>query len=141
MNDIQASLGLSQLKKVNNFVLQRHEIANFYNEKLNGMGIVLPYQLDNTVSSYHLYPIRISYSKCGVNQSKLYKHLREKNIGVNLHYIPIYRHPFFEKLGFKKGYCQEAEMHFKEVISLPIYPGLSLENQKYIVECIKEIFI
>ena len=140
MNDIQASLGLSQLKKVDEFVIKRHEIANFYNTKLNGMGIVLPYQFDNTFSSFHLYPIRISIAKCGINQLRLYKHLREKDIGVNLHYIPIYRHPFFEKRGFKKGYCQEAEKHFREVITLPIYPGLSLENQKYIVESIKEVF-
>ena len=89
MNDIQASLGLSQLKKVNNFVLQRHEIANFYNEKLNGMGIVLPYQLDNTFSSYHLYPAAFLIQNV-VLISQNYKHLREKNIGVNLHYIPIY---------------------------------------------------
>ena len=139
MNDIQASLGISQLKKVKEFVSIRHDIANFYNDQLSGTGIVLPYQSKATFSSYHLYPIRVSNDKCGVSQVKLYDYLREKNIGVNLHYIPIYRHPYFEKLGFKKGYCKEAELHFREVISLPIHPGLSSLNQRYIVEKIKEL--
>ena len=97
MNDIQASLGISQLKKVNEFVSIRHDIANFYNDQLSGMGIVLPYQSKEAFSSYHLYPIRVSNDKCGVSQIKLYDYLRKKNIGVNLHYIPIYRHPYFEK--------------------------------------------
>ena len=71
----------------------------------------------------------------------LYIYLRENGIGVNLHYIPIYRHRFFQKLGFHKGYCPEAELHFKEVISLPIFPDLKELDQEYIIDKIKEILI
>ena len=67
----------------------------------------------------------------------MYYYLRDNNILVNLHYIPIYRQPYFKKLGFKKKYCPESEDHFKEVISLPIYPTFSDEEQKYVIEKIR----
>ena len=96
--------------------------------------------MEYNYSSYHLYPIRVSLKKGGISQKKLYSFLRRNNIGVNLHYIPIYRQPYFQNLGFKKGYCNEAEDHFKEVVSIPIYYGLSESKQEYIIEKIKEIY-
>ena len=140
MSDIHAALGISQLKKLEEFIYRRHEIADFYNSELSAMGISLPHQNVKTYSSYHLYPIRVSKKKGGVSQRELFSFLREKNIGVNLHYIPIYRHPFFRELGFKKGYCAEAENHFKEVISLPMYSGLRKKEQKFVIETLKSIF-
>ena len=140
MNDIQAGLGISQLQKLDEFIDKRHQIANLYNAELSNLGICLPYQHIKTYSSYHLYPIRVSMKKGGINQRKLFDYLRAKNIGVNLHYIPIYRHPYFRELGFKKGYCKESENHFKEVISLPIYSGLRKKEQRFVIESIKEIY-
>ena len=140
MNDIQAGLGISQLKKLDEFIQKRHQIVNFYNSELSSLGICLPYQHIKTYSSYHLYPIRVSKKKGGINQRKLFDYLRGNNIGVNLHYIPIYRHPYFRDLGFKKGYCEEAENHFKEVISLPIFSNLRKQEQKFVIESIKEIY-
>ena len=140
MNDIQAALGISQLQKLEKFINKRHQIASYYNSELSNLGISLPYQNINTNSSYHLYPIRVSKKKGGINQRKLFDYLRGNNIGVNLHYIPIYRHPYFRDLGFKKGYCEEAENHFKEVISLPIYSGLRKKEQKFITDSIKAIY-
>ena len=140
MNDIQAALGISQLKKLEEFINKRHLIASYYNSELSNLGICLPYQNINTISSYHLYPIRVSKKKGGINQRKLFDYLRGNNIGVNLHYIPIYRHPYFRELGFKKGYCEEAENHFKEVISLPMYSGLRKKEQKFVIDSIKAIY-
>ena len=140
MNDIQAALGISQLEKLEKFINKRHQIANYYNSELSNLGICLPYQNINTNSSYHLYPIRVSKKKGGINQRKLFDYLRGNNIGVNLHYIPIYRHPYFRELGFKKGYCEEAEKHFKEVISLPMYSGLRKKEQKFVIDSIKAIY-
>ena len=140
MNDIQAGLGISQLQKLEQFIDKRHQIADYYNSELSGLGICLPYQNIKAHSSYHLYPIRVSMKKGGINQRKLFDYLRGSNIGVNLHYIPIYRHPYFRKLGFKKGYCEEAENHFKEVISLPIYSGLRKKEQKFAIDAIKAIY-
>ncbi len=140
MNDIQAALGISQLQKLEKFINKRHQIASRYNLELSTLGICLPYQNINTNSSYHLYPIRVSKKKGGINQRKLFDYLRGNNIGVNLHYIPIYRHPYFRELGFKKGYCEEAEKHFKEVISLPMYSGLRKKEQKFVIDSIKAIY-
>ena len=140
MNDIQAALGISQLQKLEKFINKRHQIASYYNSELSTLGICLPYQNIKTNSSYHLYPIRVSKEKGGINQRKLFDYLRGNNIGVNLHYIPIYRHPYFRELGFKKGYCEEAENHFKEVISLPMYSGLRKKEQKFVIDSIKAIY-
>ena len=137
LNDLQCSLGLSQLKRLDNFLQRRHKIANTYNKELDSSRIQLPYQSPNIYSSFHLYPIRVSKKKGGISQKSLYYFLRENKILVNLHYIPIYRQPYFQKLGFKKGYCKLAEEHFKEVVSLPIFSSLSEEEQEYIIKKIK----
>ena len=140
LNDIQAALGLSQINRLDKFVSHRQSIAKIYDNELNMLSIKLPKQVEYNYSSYHLYPIRVSQKKGGISQKKLYSFLRSNNIGVNLHYIPIYRQPYFQNLGFKKGYCIEAEDHFKEVVSIPIYYGLSESNQEYIIEKIKEVY-
>ncbi len=139
LNDLQASLGISQLKRLNEFIIKRNKIAEFYNKNLSSTGIQLPHVIEDSKSSYHLYPIRVSLLKGGINQKKLFYELRNNNIGVNLHYIPIYRQPYFRKLGFKKGYCEEAERYFKEVISIPIFSKLKNIEQQNIVKIIKEI--
>jgi len=137
LNDLQSSLGLSQLKRLDFFVKKRHEIAKIYDIQLTNLGIQLPYQDPSNYSSYHLYPIRVSKNKGGISQKDMYYFLRDNAIGVNIHYIPIYRQPFFKKLGFKDGYCSESEKHFKEVISLPIYSTLSEKDQEFVIEKIK----
>ena len=143
LNDIQAALGISQLKKLDEFVEKRHKIAKIYDSELSELGIQLPKQLNDNFSSYHLYPIRVSNKKGGISQKQMYSLLRENQIGVNLHYIPIYRQPYFKSLGFHKGYCNQAELHFKEVISLPIFQNLKEIQQEYVIEkikkCLKEI--
>ena len=86
--------------------------------------------LENTnKSSYHLYSVRLKSLSAAKTQSNVYEALRDKGIGVNLHYIPVYRHPYFIELGFSENYCEEAEAYYKEVLSLPIYPSLSISNQ------------
>ena len=143
LNDIQAALGISQLKKLDDFVKKRHQIAKTYDIELRELGIQLPKQISDNFSSYHLYPIRVSNKKGGISQNRMYRFLRENQIGVNLHYIPIYRQPYFKSLGFNKGYCNEAELHFKEVISIPIFQNLKELEQEYVIEkitkCLKEI--
>ncbi len=139
LNDLQASLGFSQLKRLDDFIEKRQKIANYYDVHLAHLGIQLPHQIKNSFSSYHLYPIRVSPSKGGISQRELFYKLRENKIGVNLHYIPIYRQPFFKEIGFKKDYCEESELHFREEISIPIFANLSLKDQEFVVKKIKEI--
>lgn len=129
MTDIQAALGISQMSRLDDYVTRRNEIARFYDAELADLPLTLPWQSPHTESSYHLYPIRINEAKAKKSQRQLYDALWESGIAANLHYIPVHRHPYYENLGFKAGDFPEAEQFHREVISLPIYPGLT-DNQQ-----------
>ncbi len=139
MNDIQAALGKSQLKRINTIVKKRNSIAKHYNKSLKDAPIQLPILGSNSVSSFHLYIIKLDDSHSKLRNS-LYEHLHKKDIGVNLHYIPIYKHNYYKKLGFPKNYCPEAERYFKSAISLPIYPELARSDINYISDTINSFF-
>ena len=126
MTDIQAALGLSQLKRLDQFIRRRHKIAERYNHAFEEIPIIIPKQCHNTRSSYHLYPIRIRRSLCNKTQRQLFNLMWSNGIGVNLHYIPVYLQPYYKKLGFHSGYCPEAELYHKEVITLPIFFSLEV---------------
>lgn len=138
MTDIQAALGLSQLTRLNEFVQTRRALASEYDQALACMPFVMPEQLEGARSSYHLYPIRVKNELCGKNQRQIYDFLLKQGIRVNLHYIPVYRQPFFEKMGFSEGYCPEAERYHRETISLPIYSSLTSEQQQYVIETLRK---
>ncbi len=138
ITDIQAALGLSQLVRLDFFIEKRRKMALRYNDRLTNYPIQLPLQHSDSISSFHLYPIRVRMSDCGKTQKQLYKTLQASGIGVNLHYIPIYRQPYYEKKGFKLGYCPEAERYFSEAISIPLFFGLSNLQQDRVIEAIRE---
>jgi UDP-4-amino-4,6-dideoxy-N-acetyl-beta-L-altrosamine transaminase len=133
MTDIQAALGYSQMTRLDAFVERRRQIADRYTVALEGLPVIAPYQHPDCQSSYHLYPVRIREKRCGVTQRQTYDALWRADIAVNLHYIPVYRQPYYEAMGFKAGYCPEAELYHRETISLPIYPDLSSEQQDYVI--------
>ena len=137
--DINCALGLSQLEKLEMFIKRRAEIATIYNNAFKKTSLITPWQHPNTASSFHLYPVRIKSEKCKINRNTLYQKLKELNIGVNIHYIPIYRHSYYKKLGFKKDYCIEAERFFREVITLPIFPNLCESDQNFVIESIYKL--
>ncbi len=136
MTDIQAALGISQMAKLDTFVKRRQEIAARYDAVLASMPILTLRQHPDSLSSYHLYPIRVRESLCGKTQRQIYDALWKANIGVNLHYIPVYRQPYYEAMGFKAGYCPEAELYHRETISLPMFPGLSAEQQAHVIAAV-----
>jgi UDP-4-amino-4,6-dideoxy-N-acetyl-beta-L-altrosamine transaminase len=134
MTDINAALGLSQMKKLNMFVTKRHEIAKVYNEKLHDLSsIILPAQLKDTYSAYHLYIIRCKQFSKGETRLQIFEKLRSAGILVNLHYIPVYHHPFYQRLGFKREDFPEAENYYAEAISLPMHTVLSDEDQNFVI--------
>jgi UDP-4-amino-4,6-dideoxy-N-acetyl-beta-L-altrosamine transaminase len=139
MTELQAALGLSQMSRINSFIHKRHQIAKRYNDELKHLPLTLPAQGNEHYSSYHLYIIRLKLDAIQKSHKEIFEELRREGLGVNLHYIPVYHHPYFKKLGFKKGYCPEAENYYREAISIPIYFGLSDELQDQAIETISKV--
>jgi UDP-4-amino-4,6-dideoxy-N-acetyl-beta-L-altrosamine transaminase len=140
MTDLNAALGVSQLNRIDKFIEKRHQIANIYFDQLAGIeSLILPYQNEDTYSSYHLFPIRIDLNEIAKTQKEIYKSFIDENIYVNLHYIPVYRQPFYKKKGFKKDYCLNAESYFRTALSIPIYYSLSDESIERVIKVIKNI--
>jgi UDP-4-amino-4,6-dideoxy-N-acetyl-beta-L-altrosamine transaminase len=137
MNDIQAAIGLNQMKRLDEYVKRRNEIAKYYDTELKNLSLTLPWQSPNAYSSYHLYPILIKNNSDNKTQKQVYNELRKNEIAVNLHYIPVHRHPYYENLGFKKNDFPIAEKFHREAISIPIYSSLIEEKQKTVIEVLK----
>ena len=131
MTDIQAALGLSQLKKIDKFIERRHEIAQIYNETFKNIPeIKIPYQLEGTYSGWHLYMVQLNNK---ISREHIFNKMRETNIGVHVHYIPVYWHPYYVELGYEKGICPNAEIYYKNALTLPIHPKMTNEQIKVIV--------
>lgn len=131
MTELQAALGLSQLSRLDEFVSKRHALAAVYDQSLAALPLELPYQHADCYSAYHLYVVRVKSKR--ISHEECFLKLRESGVGVNLHYIPVYKQPFYQAMGFPMGYCPEAECYYKEAISLPIYFGLEVSEQRKII--------
>ena len=138
MTDLQAALGLSQLQQLDEFVSKRHEVAEWYDQMLPDLPVIMPWQHPDTYSALHLYVIRLKLSEINNNHREIFDALRTAGIGVNLHYIPIYLQPYYEDLGFVAGYCPEAERYYVEAISLPMYPKLMESQLDQVVSALRE---
>jgi UDP-4-amino-4,6-dideoxy-N-acetyl-beta-L-altrosamine transaminase len=124
ITDLQAALGISQLKRINLFVRKRQKIARLYNKLLNNSKLILPYQNKETKSSFHLYIIRVP-SESNFVRRELFERLRANGILVNLHYIPIYKHPYYQsRYKIDESNFPQSEKYYEEAISLPIYYDL-----------------
>lgn len=139
MTDIHAALGLSQMLRLDEFVAARHTLARRYDETLPSLPLSIPWQSPLTYSSYHLYVIRLHQPSIRRTQRELFSELHARGIMVNLHYIPVYLQPYFQQLGFVRGYCPEAERYFKEAMSIPLYPGLTYEAQDRTIAILTEV--
>ena len=135
MTDIHAALGLSQLERVESYVKKRHRIADIYDEKLKNSSVTTPIRDLENLSALHLYVIQVDPS----SHDEIFNSLREKKIGVNLHYIPVHTQPFYRKMGFKWGDFPNSEEYYKRAISLPIYPSLELEQLDYVIANLKSV--
>ena len=131
MPDLQAALGSSQIRRLDEFVTKRLAIARRYDELLSDLPVLIPWHHADSYSSLHLYVIRLDLS--AIIHREVFERLRMNGIGVNLHYIPVYRQPYYARMGFSPSDFPEAERYYTEAISLPIYPGLTEEQQVEVV--------
>jgi len=136
MTDLQAALGLSQMHRIDEFVTQRHAIAKRYDQLLAALPVLTPWQQADSYSGYHLYVIRLKLNEINKTQRQFYDELHAAGILVNLHYIPVYRQPYYEQMGFKSGYCPQAENYYSEAVSIPMYPGLTAMQQDQVLAVI-----
>ena len=131
ITDMQCALGLSQMSRLDEFVAKRHVVMDKYKELMSDCKeVILPHQFEKSYSGLHLFPVVVPANK----RRKVFEHLRDNGVGVNVHYIPVYLQPFYQKLGFKQGYCKNAESYYYGAISLPMYPDLTSDQIKFICD-------
>ena len=139
MNDLQAALGISQLGKINYFIKKRNKIANVYKKKLKNLPLTFQKIGKNFSSSYHLFIIKINIDD-KLKHKRLFDLMRRNNIFVNLHYLPIHLHPYYQKLGFRKNDFPNSEDYSNKSMSIPIYPSLSKKNMQKVINILKKFF-
>ena len=138
ITDMQAALGISQLKKLDSFVKRRKEIALKYDKAFLNSVVKPLYSFTNN-SSYHLFVVKVDFSKLNISKVELFNKMREKKIGLQLHYIPINKQPFYKNLGYGKEPTPIMNRYYDECFSLPMYSSLSNEEQEYVIKTLFEI--
>lgn len=139
MTEIQAALGVSQIRRLSDFVAARHKLASRYYTFLADLPITLPEQLAKTYSGLHLFVIRLKLDSISKTHKQVFDELRASGIGVNLHYIPVHQQPYYQKMGFKAGDFPEAERYYHEAISIPLFHGMTLEKQDEVIYQLKAV--
>ena len=139
MNDLQAALGIAQMKRLDKFITIRHSLKQRYDELLKDLTLIIPAQFSDSYSSLHLYPVQLKLEHLSKAHNQIFDELRKSGVGVNLHYIPIHLQPYFKNMGFKKGDFPKAEDYYSRAISIPIYQGLTTELQDKVVAVLKKI--
>ncbi|WP_111411713.1 UDP-4-amino-4,6-dideoxy-N-acetyl-beta-L-altrosamine transaminase [Billgrantia lactosivorans] len=139
MTELQAALGLSQLERLDDYVAHRNTLAERYDAALAELPLTTPWQHSDSYSGRHLYVIRLKLEQIDATHRQVFERLREQDIGVNLHYIPVHTQPYYQQLGCRSADCPEAERYYAEAISLPLYPTMSNELQAAIIAILKDI--
>ncbi len=140
MTDMQAALGENQLGRLDKFIAKRRKIVAVYEAGFRGLEqqLELPKESLKAKSSWHLYPIRLR-DELIAKRLEIFRALRKAGIGVQVHYIPVYLHPYYQNFGYKKGLCPKAESFYEAEISLPIYPGLTKKDQEYVIKTLSKL--
>ncbi|WP_115616648.1 DegT/DnrJ/EryC1/StrS family aminotransferase [Chromobacterium vaccinii] len=121
------------------YVARRHELATRYDRELEGLPVSTPWQHPDGYSGLHLYVIRLQLNKINKTHKQVFDDLRGAGIGVNLHYIPVHTQPYYKKMGFQPGDFPASEQYYREAISLPMYQGLTNEQQDIVVTALQKI--
>lgn len=137
MTDIQATLGITQMKRLDEFIEKRQQLAQMYTDKIKQLSTMkAPKQLENTQSGWHLYSVQLDEAALGKTRKEVFEELRIANIGAHVHYIPVYWHPYYQELGYKKGLCPKAEKWYEHALTLPLHPQMEDED----IDCVLSYF-
>ena len=139
MTELQAALGLSQMQRLEEFVIKRHELASRYDNLLHDLPITLPWQHPDSYSARHLYVIRLQLEQINITHLDVFNALRAAGIQANLHYIPVHMQPYYQKMGFASGQFPEAEKYYKEAISIPLFSAMTEGQQDTVCSTLKTI--
>jgi dTDP-4-amino-4,6-dideoxygalactose transaminase len=126
------------MQRLDEFVAKRHELSMNYDKLLKNLAIIVPWQHADSYSGLHLYVIRLPKNNSKLNHLEVFERLRAHGVGVNLHYIPVYRHPYYERMGFNPNDFPEAERYYAEAVTLPMYPALTKAQQQAVVNKLNE---
>lgn len=137
MTELQAALGMSQMSRLDDFVARRHELAQRYDELLKDLPVITPWQQPGNYSGLHLYVIRLQLKRINKTHRQVFESLRDQDLGVNLHYIPVHTQPYYSEMGFKPEDFPEAMNYYNESISLPMYQGLTHNQQNEVIRSLK----
>ncbi|WP_082674667.1 UDP-4-amino-4,6-dideoxy-N-acetyl-beta-L-altrosamine transaminase [Thiohalocapsa sp. ML1] len=138
MTDLQAALGLSQLARLDEYVRRRHALVRRYRSLLQGLPVLLPRETQETYSAYHLFVVRLDPAPCRARRAEVFARMRAAGIGVNVHYIPVHTQPYYRQLGHQDGDFPNAETFYAGALTLPLYPGLTFEEQDLVVDALRD---
>ena len=138
ITDFQCALGLSQFKKLDNSIQRRKELSKIYDKAFENTMIKPLYIFDNK-SSYHLYIVKVDFTKLNITKAELFNQMKEKKIGLQLHYIPINKQPYYKSLGYGNENTIVMDKYYEECFSLPMYASLSKEEQNYVIKTLLEV--
>ncbi len=141
MTEMQAALGISQMQRLDHFIQIRTKFAKRYNTELHDLPLVLPYQMLESDSSFHLYPILIQTDQISRTRVEVFNALREQGIGVNVHYIPVHTQPYYQKMGFAQGDFLVAEAYYQQTISIPVFHAMTEQDQETVIKVLQQVLV
>lgn len=140
ITDCQAALGISQLAKSEMFLAVRRRYAGIYTEAFKDLpGVIVPWQAEDVRSSWHLYVLQLELEKLKAGRKEIFEAMLAENIGVNVHYIPVYLHPYYQSLGYRPGLCPEAEKLYERMLTLPLFPGMTEGDVRDVIEAVSKV--
>lgn len=140
LTDVQSALGTSQMIKLDGFIARRREIVRLYNDAFKGVKeIVTPFEADFSNSGWHIYVVKVNPDLLTATRKEIFEALQAENIGVNVHYLPVYLHPYYRKMGYKKGICPNAEELYENMITLPLFPSMNVQDVQDVIDAVNKV--
>lgn len=137
--DLLCAMGISQIKKLDGWVVRRQEIAQMYDDKLSVVKNLVEPLTNKFNNVYHIYTVKFNISKLSVDRDYIFKALRCEGVGVNVHYMPIYLHPYYKQLGYEQGLCPVAEDVYSKIMTLPIFPTMTNDDVQDVINAVIKV--